>query len=161
VKSPAAFLRALLWIGLICSLIACHSDRLESFYPTLADADIDGATIRGWIPDLLPRSSRSIHEVHDLSPSTEWCAFEFVPTDSQVLRKNLKSVIALPRSVERVPNPGVPWWPAVLKGNLKVEQIHNDGFELYIVERPTTSVTTSIYLFAIDWTKGRGFFYSA
>ena len=159
-KSLAAFLRALLWIGLVCPLIACHSDRRESFYPTLADADKDGATTRGWIPDLLPRNSRSIHEVHDLSPSTEWCAFEFVSVDSDVLRKNLKSVGALPPSVRRVPNPGVSWWPAVLTRNLDAEKIHRDGFDLYIVERPDTSVTTSIYLFAIDWSKGHGFFYS-
>jgi hypothetical protein len=158
VKS-AAPLEVFLSVALICLLIACHSDRFESFYPTLADADKDGAITRGWIPDL-PHSSRGIHEVHDLSPSTEWCAFEFVPTDSQVLRKNLKSVSPLPPSVRRVPNPGVPWWPAVLRGNLEVEKIHSNGFELYIVETPDTSVTTSISLFAIDWSNGRGFFYS-
>jgi hypothetical protein len=28
------------------------------------------------------------------------------------------------------------------------------------VERPATSVTIEVLLFAIDWSKGRGFFYS-
>jgi hypothetical protein len=54
----------------------------------------------------------------------------------------------------------VPWWPAVLKGNLDVEKIHRAGFELYVVEKPATSITTAIYLFAIDWPKGHAFFYS-
>jgi len=47
----------------------------------------------------------------------------------------------------------------VLKGNLDVEKIHKAGFELYLVERPATSVTKDMLLFAIDAAKGRGFFY--
>jgi hypothetical protein len=135
-------------------------DRSESFYPSLAEAGKDGAITRGWIPDdLLPRSSREIHEIHDLSPNTEWCAFEFAAADSENLRKNLKSVDALPTSVRGVPNPEVSWWPNMLKGTLDGERIHREGFDLYTVETPSTSVTTDILLFAIDWSKGRGFFY--
>jgi hypothetical protein len=56
--------------NVVARLSANISDRYEAFYPSLADARKDGAIIRGWIPDeFLPRSSRSIHEVHDLSPS--------------------------------------------------------------------------------------------
>lgn len=147
------------WV-LFARLAASHSDRQESFYASLAEADKDGAITRGWIPDdLLPSSSHAIHEVHDLSPSTEWCAFEFAPADSQSLRKNLKSVDVLPSSASRVPNPDVLWWPSTLKGNLDRERIHREGFDLYAVERPAMSVTTDILLFAIDWSKGRGFFY--
>jgi hypothetical protein len=154
-------LAALLGVALICAFITFHSDRQESFYPSLAEADKDGAIARDWIPDdLLPSSSRAIHEVHDLSPSTEWCSFEFVPADSQTLRKNLKAVGALPPSVRRVPNPHVSWWPSTLRGNLDSERIHKEGFDLYVVEKPATSVTTDVLLFAIDWSKGRGFFYS-
>jgi len=147
-------------VGLTSVLLGCGGDRRESFYPSLADADKAGAITHGWIPDdLLPGSSRAIHEVHEISPATEWCAFEFPPTDSQGLRKNLKSVEALPPSVRRVSSPGVSWWPAVLKGNLDAEKIHREGFDLYLVERPATSVTTDVLLFAIDWPNGRGFFY--
>jgi hypothetical protein len=147
-------------ISLTSVLFACTGDRRESFYPSLAEADKDGAITRGWIPDdLLPSSSRTIHEVHEISPSTEWCAFEFLPTDSQSLRKDLKGVDSLPASVRRVPDPGLSLWPAMLKGNLDVEKIHKAGFDLYVVERPATSVTTDVLLFAIDRAKGRGFFY--
>lgn len=158
-KSPAALLDALLSVGLVCFLVACHSDRRESFYPTLSDADRDGAITRGWIPELLPNSSHSIHEVHDLSPSTEWCAFEFVISDSEVFRKSLKRVDALRPPIGRVPNPGVSWWPSILDGTLDIENIHRSGFELYLVETADTSVTTNVSLFAVDWPKGRGFFY--
>jgi hypothetical protein len=160
-RRKASLFLAVLCVGLTCVLFVCSGDRNESFYPTLADADKAGAITRGWVPDdLLPGSSRAIHVVGEISPSTEWCAFEFLPGDSQSLRKNLKSVDVLPPSVRRVPSPGVSWWPAVLKGNLDVGKIHGAGFDLYVVVRPATSVTTETLLFAINWANGRGFFYS-
>jgi hypothetical protein len=72
---------------------------------------------------------------------------------------NLKSVDALAPSVRRVPIPDVSWWPAVLEGNLDVGKIHRAGFDLYVNERPAKSVETGIYLFAVDLSNGRGFFY--
>lgn len=158
--SRAPLFATVLCVGLACILAACPGDRRESFYPALADADKDGAITRGWIPTFLPGSSRTIHELHAISPSTEWCTFEFVPTDSQGLRKVLKSVDALPPSVSRVPSPRVSWWPTVLEGNLDRQKIQREGFDLYVVVIPETSVTNSVLLFAIDWARGRGFFYS-
>jgi hypothetical protein len=139
------------WV-VLAHLATSYSDHYESFYPSLAEAGKDGAITRGWVPDdLLPNSSRAIREVHDLSPSREWCAFEFDPADSQRLRKNLKSVEVIPAPVRRVPDPHVSWWPSTLKGNLDAGAIHKEKLDLYAVERPETSVTTEIFLFAIDW----------
>src|SRR5437016_14530914 len=104
-------------------------------------------------------SSRAIHEVHDLSPSREWCAFEFATDDSEKLRKNLKSIDVLPSSVRRVRDPHVSWWPSGLKGNLDTGMIRSEGFDLYVVERTANAVMTDVLLFAVDWSKGRGFFY--
>jgi hypothetical protein len=146
------------WVA-VARLAASFSDRYESFYPSLAEAEKDGAITRGWIPDdLLPSGSRAIHELHDLSPSREWCAFEFATDDSQRLRKNLKSIDVLPLS-PRIRNPNVSWWPGVLTGNLDIARIRSDGFDLYEVERPENSVMTDVLLFAVDWSKGRGFSY--
>ena len=151
--------RAVLCVGLTSFLVARSSDRRESFYPSLADADKARAITRGWIPDFLPENARTIREAHEISLSTEWCAFEFLPAAEQYLRHKLKSVDVLPSSVKRVPSPGVSWWPAVLDGNLDVEKIHHEGLDLYVVITPETSVTMSVSLFAIDWSKGNGFFY--
>lgn len=90
------------WV-VVTRVAASSNDRFESFYPSLAEAKKDGATDRGWIPDeILPSSSRNIHEVHDLSPSRQWCAFEFATDDPEKLRKSLKSIDVLPPSVRRV-----------------------------------------------------------
>src|SRR5947208_16613555 len=45
-----ALLIALLCAGLTVALLACHGDRPDSFYPTLRQADREGATNGGWIP---------------------------------------------------------------------------------------------------------------
>ena len=87
-RSLAVVVGIVILLIVVCVVVGrlstSFSDRYESFYPSLADAEKDGAITRGWIPDdLLPSSSRAIREVHDLSPSREWCAFEFVPTDFQ------------------------------------------------------------------------------
>src|SRR5271163_1579050 len=112
-----SLLAAILCAAIMAVLLGCRGDRRESSYPSLADADKDGAITRGWIPDFLPGSSRSIHEIHEMSPSTEWCAFEFSTSDSQGLRKNLTSVDALPQAVRHVPSAGASWWPSLLVGN--------------------------------------------
>jgi len=151
---------AALCLCLTAVLLDCGGGRREYFYQTLADADKAGEITRGWIPDdLIPSSSRAIHLVEELSPSKEWCAFEFPPTDWQAPGNDFKRVDALPPSLGHVPNPGVPWWPAVLRGNLDVDKIRREGLKLFVVERPATSVTTDVLLFAIDGVKGRGFFY--
>jgi hypothetical protein len=144
--------------GLVSTLLAC-GDNFESLYPTLTDADKAGAIARGWIPDYLPESSRDIHEFHHNSLSTEWCAFDFLPADSQRLRKTLKTIDVLPSSLARVPSPGMGWWPGVLTGKLDPRKVQAEGFHLYVIEEPATAVSTRITLFAIDWQNGRVFFY--
>ena len=145
---------------LVLLLAACGGNRREYFYQTFADADRAGETTRGWIPDdLIPSSSRDIHLSEQLSPSKEWGAFEFPPGDSEILTRNLKSVGALPPSVQHVRSPGTSWWPEVLRGDLDLNKINKAGFQIYIVERPANSATNGIYLFALDRSRGRGFFY--
>ena len=156
----ARFLRkAVICLSLASMLAACSSDRREYSYKIFADADKAGETTRGWLPDdLIPSGSRDIHLVEELSPSHEWCSFEFLPSDSQTLRKNLKSADGLPRAVRRVPNPGVAWWPETLRGSINAGEVRHTGFELYVVEKPANDVEMGIYLFAVNWQNGRGFF---
>lgn len=130
---------SVLCAGLVSVLVACHGGRPESFYASLSDVRKAEASAQSWIPDdILPASSRTIHVAGELSPSKEWCAFEFLPTDSQSLLKNLKSFDALPPPVKYVRSPRVSWRPSVLEGNLDVEKIHSAGLQLFVVEDPRT-----------------------
>jgi hypothetical protein len=157
--------KAFLLLAVLCLLTgifsACSSERPESYYSSLADADKDGAITRGWIPDFLPQSSRGIHELHRIEGGKTWCAFEFSPGDRERFQKHLKSVDVLTPSVKPVLKPGVSWWPAELVGDIDVEKIHGAGLDLYIVMAPDTPSSTEVLLFAVDWYRGRGFFYRA
>jgi hypothetical protein len=141
------------------ALLQACGDRQESSYATLADAAKAGEINRGWIPDYLPTSSHAIRIVYDPSSPRTWCAFEFSPADSQSLKKNLTSVSALPERLKRVDGPGASWWPDFLKGNLDVAKFRGSGFDAYVAEEPDVQSNTDLVLFAVDWSKGRAFFY--
>lgn len=140
-------------------LFACSGEEPESFYQSLDGAEKDGAITRGWIPDFLPESSTKIHELHHLEGGKTWCAFEFPPGDSERLRGHLKSAEGLPESLRQIRNPSVSWWPSILVGDVDADRVHRTGFDLYVVTAPDTRSSTEVLLFAIDWLKGRGFFY--
>src|SRR5207302_7935705 len=75
------------------------------------------------------------------------------------LLNHLNVIHFLPSAVRRIRDPHVSWWPSGLKGNLDTGRIRSEGFDLYEVERPANAVMTDVLLFAVDWSKGRGFFY--
>lgn len=154
-EAKAAFLVALFCAAAI--FLGCGHDH-NSFYPTLADADNDGETTHGWIPDFLPKTSRNIHEAHDLSPEDEWCAFEFDPADSATLRQALKPLGDL--HDREIPNPRVSWWPRLLTGNVSVDKIQPSGLQLYLFTRQADAVQTAAYTFVIDWNKAQGYFFT-
>jgi hypothetical protein len=92
---PVSLLKERMLLACCCAVIlviaSCNRHDNESFYPVVSDAEKDGAITRGWIPEFLPKTSRNIHETHDLSPSTEWATFEFEPRDSETLRSALQA----------------------------------------------------------------------
>jgi hypothetical protein len=145
----------------LCSLVGCRTDRVEWSYASLADVKKADAGAQSWVPDdLLPASAHSIRIAGELSPSYEWGSFDFVPADSQAIVNSLRSVDVLPQSVKSVRNPRVSWWPSLLIGTLNVEKIRAAGFQLFAVEKAANSVDTTVFLFALDLSKGHGFFYS-
>jgi hypothetical protein len=91
---PVAFSAALAMLILI-GRHASHDQ--ESFYPAPANAKQPGEIQRGWIREFLPKSSRNIHIVYDLSPSRVWCAFQFDPNDADNLRSKGKGFAHLLR----------------------------------------------------------------
>lgn len=155
------FLALSMSVSLICVFGGCRDSQFEARYQSLNDAASQGAITRQWVPEFLPKSSRNIHVIGDLSPSREWCAFEFSPDDSESLRNVLTPLGALPLSLKKVPAVGKPWWPTVLEGDLDVGKIHNRGLELYMFRQPATSLATASELFAVNWSKGQGFFYES
>jgi len=138
---------------------ACN-ERRDLFFPFLADAIKSGEITRGWIPSFLPESSRANHLIYNITSSRTWCAVEFSPNDSQRIQKVLSTPAPeLPARLRNVDSPGTSWWPRFLFSDLDAEGIHRQGYTIYILEEPCTMSDTTLLFFAIDWIKGRGFFY--
>lgn len=146
-------------VGLAFLIVACGNNLRESSYRTLADARNDGAIDRGWLPDYLRQSSREIHEIHRIEHPKTWCSFKFLANDSESLRRTLKSLDKSQLAGMRIEDPSVSWWPAEFDGNLQVGKVNQEGYELLGVDESTGGNRTLVYLFLIDWSKGRAFFY--
>ena len=88
-----AMLRTTLLLIVICVLTACevHTSR----YDTLQAAREDQLFERGWVPDVLPESTRSLVEAHNLD-TNERCFRASIPTgsdaqlDSTLLRSGFR-----------------------------------------------------------------------
>jgi hypothetical protein len=149
---------AICCLVLIAVLVGCTHDH-QSFYATRSDAEKNGEFNRGWLPDFLPKSSRSIHLTYDLSPSREWCGFEFNREDAEPLLSSVKPADSAALPIVPIPSPRVRWWPKALEGNLNVKAIQQAGFELYSATRPVSQVQSETLVFAIDRKNGRCYFY--
>ena len=154
--------RALIICCCVAVLLAgCKRHDNEVSYPTLKDAERDGAITRRWIPEYLPASTRNIQEALDLSPSTLWLSFEFDPHDSDVLRSKLQTEAdKAPSSLTYVPNPGVRWWPRVLVGTLDATEIKNASLIVYAFTEPWTLAMAGKCVYFVDWQHGRGYLFS-
>jgi hypothetical protein len=137
---------------------ACR-ERGEWYYSSLSEATKAGEVGRGWIPSFLPESSRAIHVTYDPSSPRTWCAFEFLPDDSQRLRENLTNVDLLPPRLKNIGSLNLPWWPEILSGDLYLASLRSQGFLPYIVTELDVGSQTRLLLFAIKWDTGRAFFY--
>jgi hypothetical protein len=145
---------------LVAILCGCRSSHdTEVFYAARTDAEKNGEFDRGWLPEVLPKSTHSIYLAYDVSPSTVWCVFEFDPADANAIVNNAQPLGQPVPSLTRVPRPRVKWWPKLLEGNLDLQKIHGAGLVLYSVSRPVSQVENETLLFAIDRTSGRGYFY--
>jgi len=91
----------LLFGMLLCAIMVLYSCSgwKVSQYSTLEEAEIDGAIERGWLPSILPRSSRNIFKKHNLDTNQVVFRLEFdaeeaisvivkleTPTDEQLER---------------------------------------------------------------------------
>ena len=67
-------------------------DNVTSKYATIQDARNDKLFERGWLPDILPASSRNIRTSNDLDLNTSEGEFFFSPTDAQAFTSQLRLV---------------------------------------------------------------------
>ena len=149
-KKVVPIVSKILSVSLVLSIAGC-SDRFESRYASLTEAEKKGALERGWIPDSLSESTFGIVEVHDTDTNEVWGAFQFQPRESPFSSPGIGATSSDAQRDLRSPEIG--WWPTLLIAPFDEMKISQAGFKLY------TNSTNSFY-FAINQSEGKGYFWS-
>jgi hypothetical protein len=84
-------IRFLLSLIALLALAGC-SDTVESRYSNRTEAEADLLFQRGWLPDIIPKSSRDIVTKNDLDINTSSGEFFFSPDDSAEFVRHLNGI---------------------------------------------------------------------
>lgn len=152
--------KILIFILLPLVIIAC-SETQEAFYKNLDDAKKHDAIEKGWIPNILPRSSYEIYERHDLDTNTAWLRFKFDKNDINELIAQIEEV--KPNEIYTVAfsSPNIRWWPKDLnKDSLTKGQ---PGLKLYKYKRVLQYADNKQKIvpafFVIDWSSSIAYYW--
>jgi len=102
---------------LLILVVSCGRslDDMDVAYADRKEAEEDGAFTRGWIPEFIPNSSKSIHEMHNLDTNAGGFSFEFGRGDDGTMLAQLSPIKI--NEVKFLPMPATKqrsWWPGTL-----------------------------------------------
>lgn len=153
--------RKLVFVFLSLFVLAC-SETKDNFYKTIDEARRNSAFDKGWIPDILPASSREIHERHDLDTNAVWLRFKFDKTDVKGLIDQLEEIKPAEINTIEITRPNVNWWPKDLNKDslMKNEQ---SALRLYKYKKVFTYANGSQKVipafFIIDWNANIAYYW--
>jgi hypothetical protein len=142
-----------IFVSILLSLciLAC-SETIDTSYKNIDEAMKHGAFEKGWLPNILPRSSYEIYERHDLDTNTVWLRFKFDKRDINELIAQLEEIKQT--EIERIefPTIRVKWWPKNLSKDSFKQQ---PNLKIYkydkIIEFSDKRQKTVPSFFVIDW----------
>ncbi len=134
-------------------LMQACSDNISGSYPTRAEADKSGALARGWLPKALPDGSTGIVEIHNIDTNQTWGRFVFPSSTAEAFRTSLSEVDASRLAGQSVRSPGVDWWPPLLRGRLKKQELERSPYRFYQLQE------NGVLYLAIDWQRSEAFFW--
>lgn len=115
------------WIGISTALAACDTYELafgsyvmDAAYDGMSAVRNDNAIVRGWIPEFLPETARTIRERHSLDTNEGWGTFAFQALDRETFESHWRKIPSAP--LPRDPNrfreaTKVNWWPERFGGD--------------------------------------------
>jgi hypothetical protein len=133
--------------------MAACTDRKESRYSTVADAEHNGAFERGWLPHVMPRSATNIRELHDVDTNEGWGTFSVRISDSPGFAGDTSGCRPVSSPIT-VRGAGVAWWPEYLSGGINQADLRRHGLE--VVECRGGRVVMYV---AINRKTGTGYFW--
>lgn len=145
----------------------------DNYYKTLQAAERDGAVERGWIPPILPASSKEIYERHDIDTNEVWIRFQFNTRGFPGFVSNLKRLNLLEiKSLNlwglrdsrwwQIRRP--KWWPQALSQDSIMNAKEDFPFITASYERLIPKgnghTETIVGYFFLNPNTGNGYYYS-
>jgi hypothetical protein len=127
-------------------------DVVTESYATLTEAVESGAVERGWLPRGLPPGTRDIREAHDIDSNRRWGLFTFPHEEGEALRALTGPEIGV-EGLRCDPPRRIEWWPVLLRGTLRQEQVGATGLRTY----PSRE---GDLIFAVNWNQGRAYYWT-
>lgn len=161
--APDGVMRYLALVVLLAAALSALkcSERQESFYTSLADAEHDGAVARGWVPEILPRSATGIRECHDLDSNETWGMFQFGHADAEKLRGGLSDVDLREKRVNEMPGRGCGgWWLQDLGGRIDAETLRQAGYRAFLYAPANPEDRRSLVVLLVNFGKRSAYFWS-
>lgn len=81
-------------VVVLAAALLASCDTVEASYETLAQARQDNLFSRGWLPDVLPTSTRNLHVRTDLDLNSASGSFTFDSSDAESFFRMLKPIEA-------------------------------------------------------------------
>lgn len=141
-------LRAITCLVIIVAVFGvsgCDETR-EVYYPTYEAAVSAGALSRDWIPGWLPKSTRDIHEKHDIATNQRMLAFRFNGSEKVVVGSGCKPIDPFK---PKGPPFTVSRWP----GDVPARKLATYRHSFYSCEGGTSFL-------ALSEKRGEGFYWS-
>lgn len=141
-------------------IVAC-SETQDKFYSNIDEAIKHGAIEKGWIPNILPRSSSEIYERHDLDTNTVWLRFRFDKIDKYELTSQIEEVKTNEISSVSFSTPHIRWWPKDLNKDFFTKG--QPGLKLYKYKRVLQYADNSKKIvpafIVIDWNSNIAYYW--
>jgi len=139
---------------------AC-SETQDAYYNNIDDAIKQSAVEKGWIPDILPKSSYEIYERHDLDTNTVWLRFKFDKRDISKLISQITEVKPYEIKTIAFSSPNTIWWPKELNNDFLTKR--QPGLKLYkynrVLDYADNRKKTVPAFFAIDWNSNTAYYW--
>lgn len=118
------------------------TEQPSKFYATYEEAEKDGATQRGWIPNFVPKSAFQIWETHDLDTNKQWMRFKFASVDGKLMVSGM-TMVERSEHLKCNGDPGESWWKTKADHPLDIYRVSNDTGHL-----------------AVDWLNSEAYYWN-
>jgi hypothetical protein len=144
-------------------ILGCGETK-DSFYPNLDAAKKAGAIERGWIPDIIPESSKEIYERHNLDTNRVWVRFKFDRGDIKRLINRVEELTPAEITNIKFVSPGrINWWPKKLDKDSFSTKGPQSGLKIYkynrVLEYSDNRQKRVLSCFVIDWDSNIAYYW--